>query len=113
MRFLARVKIPEQANKYPAQLSGGQQQRVAIARSLCMNPSIMLFDKHTSALDPAMVREVLDTMVGRAEEGEDKVLLIDPGNAAPCRLVDLTQKLHHPIAGLLHQGKYHASRSET
>jgi general L-amino acid transport system ATP-binding protein len=69
MRYLTRVKIPEQANKYPGQLSGGQQQRVAIARSLCMNPKIMLFDEPTSALDPEMVKEVLDTMVGLAEEG--------------------------------------------
>jgi general L-amino acid transport system ATP-binding protein len=69
MKYLARVKIPEQANKYPGQLSGGQQQRVAIARSLCMNPKIMLFDEPTSALDPEMVKEVLDTMVSLAEEG--------------------------------------------
>lgn len=69
MKYLTRVKIPEQANKYPGQLSGGQQQRVAIARSLCMNPKIMLFDEPTSALDPEMVKEVLDTMVGLAEEG--------------------------------------------
>ena len=69
MHFLNRVKIPEQANKYPGQLSGGQQQRVAIARALCMNPKIMLFDEPTSALDPEMVKEVLDTMVGLAEEG--------------------------------------------
>jgi polar amino acid transport system ATP-binding protein len=68
-RFLERVRIPEQAEKYPAQLSGGQQQRVAIARALCMNPKIMLFDEPTSALDPEMVKEVLDTMVGLAEEG--------------------------------------------
>jgi general L-amino acid transport system ATP-binding protein len=67
--YLARVKIPEQANKYPGQLSGGQQQRVAIARALCMNPKIMLFDEPTSALDPEMVKEVLDTMVGLAEDG--------------------------------------------
>ena len=69
MHFLERVKIPEQANKFPGQLSGGQQQRVAIARSLCMNPKIMLFDEPTSALDPEMIKEVLDTMVELAEEG--------------------------------------------
>jgi general L-amino acid transport system ATP-binding protein len=69
MHYLKRVKIPEQANKYPGQLSGGQQQRVAIARSLCMSPKIMLFDEPTSALDPEMVKEVLDTMVGLADEG--------------------------------------------
>jgi len=67
--YLTRVKIPEQANKYPGQLSGGQQQRVAIARSLCMNPHIMLFDEPTSALDPEMIKEVLDVMVGLAESG--------------------------------------------
>ena len=69
MQYLQRVKIPEQAKKYPGQLSGGQQQRVAIARSLCMNPKIMLFDEPTSALDPEMVKEVLDTMVGLAMDG--------------------------------------------
>ncbi len=69
MKFLERVKIPEQARKYPGQLSGGQQQRVAIARSLCMNPSIMLFDEPTSALDPEMIKEVLDTMIQLAESG--------------------------------------------
>ena len=69
MHYLRRVKIPEQAAKYPGQLSGGQQQRVAIARSLCMSPKIMLFDEPTSALDPEMVKEVLDTMVSLAEEG--------------------------------------------
>ncbi|MBV6632479.1 MAG: amino acid ABC transporter ATP-binding protein [Alphaproteobacteria bacterium] len=69
MYYLERVKIPEQAQKYPGQLSGGQQQRVAIARSLCMNPKIMLFDEPTSALDPEMVKEVLDTMIVLAEEG--------------------------------------------
>ena len=69
MRYLTRVKIPEQAHKYPGQLSGGQQQRVAIARALCMKPQVMLFDEPTSALDPEMVKEVLDTMVGLADEG--------------------------------------------
>jgi general L-amino acid transport system ATP-binding protein len=69
MHYLRRVRIPEQANKYPAQLSGGQQQRAAIARSLCMSPKIMLFDEPTSALDPEMVKEVLDTMVSLADEG--------------------------------------------
>ncbi len=69
MTFLARVRIPDQANKYPGQLSGGQQQRVAIARALCMNPKVMLFDEPTSALDPEMVKEVLDTMVELAGEG--------------------------------------------
>jgi general L-amino acid transport system ATP-binding protein len=69
LHYLQRVKIPEQANKYPGQLSGGQQQRVAIARALCMNPKIMLFDEPTSALDPEMVKEVLDTMVELAESG--------------------------------------------
>jgi general L-amino acid transport system ATP-binding protein len=69
MHYLKRVKIPEQAGKYPGQLSGGQQQRVAIARSLCMSPKIMLFDEPTSALDPEMVKEVLDTMVSLAVEG--------------------------------------------
>jgi ABC-type polar amino acid transport system ATPase subunit len=69
MKYLERVRIPDQANKYPAQLSGGQQQRVAIARALCMTPKIMLFDEPTSALDPEMVKEVLDTMVSLAQEG--------------------------------------------
>jgi general L-amino acid transport system ATP-binding protein len=75
LKYLKRVKIPEQANKYPGQLSGGQQQRVAIARSLCMNPKIMLFDEPTSALDPEMVKEVLDTMVGLAQEGMTMIVV--------------------------------------
>jgi general L-amino acid transport system ATP-binding protein len=95
MHYLDRVKIPEQAHKYPGQLSGGQQQRVAIARSLCMSPKIMLFDEPTSSLDPEMVKEVLDTMVSLATEGmtmlcvthemgfarqvADRVIFIDAG----------------------------------
>jgi general L-amino acid transport system ATP-binding protein len=69
MEYLERVRIPEQAQKYPGQLSGGQQQRVAIARSLCMRPKIMLFDEPTSALDPEMIKEVLDVMIELAEDG--------------------------------------------
>ncbi|WP_431856994.1 amino acid ABC transporter ATP-binding protein [Azospirillum sp.] len=69
MKYLQRVRIPEQADKFPGQLSGGQQQRVAIARALCMNPKIMLFDEPTSALDPEMVKEVLDTMISLAQDG--------------------------------------------
>jgi general L-amino acid transport system ATP-binding protein len=69
MSYLEKVKIPEQAQKFPGQLSGGQQQRVAIARSLAMNPDIMLFDEPTSALDPEMIKEVLDVMIQLAEEG--------------------------------------------
>jgi general L-amino acid transport system ATP-binding protein len=69
MSYLERVRIPDQALKYPGQLSGGQQQRVAIARALCMNPKVMLFDEPTSALDPEMVKEVLDVMIGLAKQG--------------------------------------------
>ncbi len=75
MRSLERVKIPEQADKYPSQLSGGQQQRVAIARALCMNPMIMLFDEPTSALDPEMISEVLDVMTDLAQEGMTMIVV--------------------------------------
>jgi general L-amino acid transport system ATP-binding protein len=75
MQYLERVRIPEQARKYPGQLSGGQQQRVAIARALCMNPKIMLFDEPTSALDPEMVKEVLDTMVELALDGMTMIVV--------------------------------------
>ncbi|MGB5091950.1 MAG: amino acid ABC transporter ATP-binding protein [Parvibaculum sp.] len=75
MNYLERVRIPEQAMKYPGQLSGGQQQRVAIARALCMNPKIMLFDEPTSALDPEMIKEVLDVMVGLADDGMTMIVV--------------------------------------
>ncbi len=75
MKYLERVKIPEQAEKYPSQLSGGQQQRVAIARALCMNPKIMLFDEPTSALDPEMISEVLDVMTDLAREGMTMIVV--------------------------------------
>ena len=75
LRYLERVKIPEQANKYPIQLSGGQQQRVAIARALCMNPEIMLFDEPTSALDPEMINEVLEVMSDLAQEGMTMIVV--------------------------------------
>jgi ABC-type polar amino acid transport system ATPase subunit len=82
MHFLERVKIPNQASKYPGQLSGGQQQRVAIARALCMKPKIMLFDEPTSALDPEMVKEVLDTMVALAADGMTMVCVTHEMNFA-------------------------------
>jgi len=82
MKYLERVKIPEQADKFPAQLSGGQQQRVAIARSLCMNPKIMLFDEPTSALDPEMIKEVLDVMVELADTGMTMIVVTHEMNFA-------------------------------
>ncbi|EPE96832.1 amino acid ABC transporter ATP-binding protein [Rhizobium grahamii] len=111
MHFLERVRIPDQANKYPGQLSGGQQQRVAIARALCMNPKVMLFDEPTSALDPEMVKEVLDTMISLADEGmtmvcvthemgfarqvADRVIFMDQGRvieqASPAEFFDNPQ----------------------
>lgn len=112
MHYLERVRIPDQAHKYPVQLSGGQQQRAAIARSLCMNPEIMLFDEPTSALDPELVREVLDTMVELASDGmtmicvthemgfarqvADRVVFMDRGSiiesAAPSEFFDTPKK---------------------
>jgi general L-amino acid transport system ATP-binding protein len=82
MHYLERVRIPEQANKYPLQLSGGQQQRVAIARALCMSPKIMLFDEPTSALDPEMVKEVLDTMMQLAKDGMTMICVTHEMNFA-------------------------------
>jgi general L-amino acid transport system ATP-binding protein len=104
MHYLGRVRIPEQADKYPGQLSGGQQQRVAIARALCMSPKIMLFDEPTSALDPEMVKEVLDTMVQLAMDGmtmlvvshemgfarqvANRVILVDAGQIIEAKAPD-------------------------
>lgn len=82
LKYLERVKIPEQADKFPGQLSGGQQQRVAIARSLCMNPKIMLFDEPTSALDPEMIKEVLDVMVELADTGMTMIVVTHEMNFA-------------------------------
>jgi general L-amino acid transport system ATP-binding protein len=124
MDYLRRVKIPEQAKKYPGQLSGGQQQRVAIARSLCMKPKIMLFDEPTSALDPEMIKEVLDTMIELAESGmtmvcvthemgfarrvADRVVFMDRGeiveSGAPDRLFEnpQTDRLKLFLSQILH-----------
>ncbi len=115
MEFLRRVKIPEQAKKYPGQLSGGQQQRVAIARALCMKPKIMLFDEPTSALDPEMIKEVLDTMIELAESGmtmvcvthemgfarqvADRVVFMDHGEVVESGTP--TEMFEHPQTGRL------------
>jgi len=93
MHYLERVRIPDQAKKYPGQLSGGQQQRVAIARSLCMKPQIMLFDEPTSALDPEMIKEVLDVMVGLAEDGMTMVVVTHEMGFAR-RVADLVVFMH-------------------
>ena len=125
MEYLTRVRIPEQARKYPPQLSGGQQQRVAIARALCMQPKIMLFDEPTSALDPEMVREVLDVMIELAESGmtmlcvthemgfarrvADRILFMDQGeiveSGAPAEIFDRprSERLRNFLNQILHQ----------
>lgn len=121
MHFLEKVKIPEQAGKYPHQLSGGQQQRVAIARALCMKPRIMLFDEPTSALDPEMVKEVLDTMIQLADEGmtmlcvthemgfaqkvADRIVFMDKGQIAEESGADLffSNPRHESARQFLHQ----------
>ncbi|RUM41833.1 MAG: hypothetical protein DSY80_08235, partial [Desulfocapsa sp.] len=84
MKYLERVKIPEQADKYPGQMSGGQQQRVAIARSLCMNPKIMLFDEPTSALDPEMIKEVLDVIADERQIRIKGIRRILPESSIAC-----------------------------
>lgn len=126
MEFLARVKIPDQAKKYPSQLSGGQQQRVAIARALCMQPRIMLFDEPTSALDPEMIKEVLDTMVelagsgmtmlcvthemGFARQVADRVIFMDGGEIVETGTPDAlfsapqTARLQRFLAQILRHG---------
>ena len=91
MQYLERVQIPDQAKKYPGQLSGGQQQRVAIARSLCMNPKVMLFDEPTSALDPEMIKEVLDVMIELAEDGMTMLVVTH----APAAMILLLIRLSH------------------
>ncbi len=125
MEYLTRVRIPEQARKYPPQLSGGQQQRVAIARALCMQPKIMLFDEPTSALDPEMVREVRDVMIELAESGmtmlcvthemgfarrvADRILFMDQGeiveSGAPAEIFDRprSERLRNFLNQILHQ----------
>ena len=92
MEYLERVKIPEQAQKYPGQLSGGQQQRVAIARSLCMQPKIMLFDEPTSALDPEMIKEVLDVMIELCESG--MTMLVVTHEMAPSNIEEIASTGH-------------------